>query len=135
MRALRNREVADADESNFAHFNQPLDRRHGLPDGNRVVGPVQLVEIEVVSVHLLQAALGSFDHIVPAKVAGRNFAGEEDTFADSANCLTNHRLGPIRFRGINESGAKFNSGPQGFRASSILPRTECELGNLHSGVP
>ena len=45
------------------------------------------------------------------------------------------RLGSVGFRGIDEGGAKLNSGAQSFRAASILPRAEGELGDLYSGIP
>ncbi len=57
VRQVLDAKIRDANSAYFALFAQPLQRPHGLGQGSATVGPMDLVEIDVIGLEPPQAVL------------------------------------------------------------------------------
>ncbi len=77
-------------------------------------GPVQQVQVDILAVHALQAALASLDDAAAARVMGIKLADQEQAVAAPANGFADHFLGAafaVHFGGVDHRYIHFDGGP------------------------
>jgi len=109
---IGHRKVADPDEPDLAAIHQLLHRRHGLRDGNGVVRPVQLVEVDVANAQALEALIGGLQQVSAPEVPRQRLRREEHPVPDTANCLADDLFCSVGLCGVDQMGAELDRLPE-----------------------
>ena len=92
--------------------HQLLHRRHGLRDGNGVVRPVQLVEVDVANAQALEALIRGLQQVSAPEVPRQRLRREEHPVPDTTNCLADDLFCSVGLCGVDQMGAELDRLPE-----------------------
>lgn len=157
LRHLGGAEVGDADVANLAFVDELVERRGGFGERNVRVGPVHLIEIDVVDSERAQAVVDALAKPLAARIAGETVVGhpqsalrrDHDRFAVRVElCAQSLREEALRgaesvaLRSVEQVDAELarladrvDRAPLAERSpfASEFPRAECDRGDRQAG--
>lgn len=123
---IAHEEITDSNKPDFAAIHELFHRSHGFFNGNCVVGPMQLIEIDVICVQALQTRIGRCSDISGPEMSGGYLCRKKDVFANSSNRLTYDLLGAVRFGGVDETRSECDARSKRCNPPAILPSSKSD---------
>ena len=106
-------EVRDADRANFPLLQQLLERTHRLVERDRVVRPMNLVEIDVLRLQSFQASRQRGLHVSPRRLPHRKLGRQHRPIPAAAEGAAHNFLGmslPVYFGRVDQRDAMVQGG-------------------------
>ena len=91
--------------------NQTLHGPHRLGDGHAGVGPVDLIQVDLVHAQQAQALVRRPQHRIVSQVAPQHLGRDEHPVPDAGDGLAHLVLRAVHLRRVDQVGAEFNPAP------------------------
>src|SRR5580765_5523758 len=127
-------EIADSDEPDFASIYKFLHPPHRLFDGNCEVGPVKLVTIDMIGVHLPEASFCRSNQVAPPEIPRKHLSCENHLMPPALDRFADELFGSVRLCSVYQASPTFDSRAKRLDTSTVVPCAESDFGQTNTAV-